>query len=440
MDVTARYLSKIKHGTFRRISLLGAVLFLTIWPISGCASHLHNADDQLLAEHAQTQFEVLKKEQTQVFGAMSENLTSMSRAEVVLYEELANHEAAIQARRVTKMTWEEFRSQLSVLAAELEGKVAGMERHIRTALDQTRLKTTNEVSASRTAEEALTKAKMVLTDWNKRVAVLETLIEITPSLEQALAEVKDVDAFKEKATAMAHKVGKEMKEAEVTYITADGDEDKTNLKDELSTLLDVNGNLVLGKDSGHILAGLRTAFNPDTPGLVVTMAALAKDLADAQRQRTLTELSSLEKRWDVAKRARQLVERANDLSKEGMNLVPAEPFPDTSKTGETIQKLAKKDPKEMLVNAYLALQHYVTIAGQITARVEDGLREDASIQHLQSIETSQINALQRQALVARGIEGLVIYHRGGVKPEEIAEVAYRAVQLGFLGWIGIGVN
>jgi hypothetical protein len=56
--------------------------------------------------------------------------------------------------------------------------------------------------------------------------------------------------------------------------------------------------------------------------------------------------------------------------------------------------------------------------------------------HRHSIRLSAVNAQQRVELVHQLGEGLEIYHRGGIKPEAVAELILMAAQVGALGFIG----
>lgn len=56
--------------------------------------------------------------------------------------------------------------------------------------------------------------------------------------------------------------------------------------------------------------------------------------------------------------------------------------------------------------------------------------------HRHSIRLSALNAQQRVDLVHQLTEGLEIYHRGGIKPEKVAELIMMAAQVGALGFIG----
>jgi hypothetical protein len=56
--------------------------------------------------------------------------------------------------------------------------------------------------------------------------------------------------------------------------------------------------------------------------------------------------------------------------------------------------------------------------------------------HRHSIRLSALSAQQRVDLVHQLSEGLEIYHRGGIKPETVAELLLMASQVGALGFIG----
>ena len=63
-------------------------------------------------------------------------------------------------------------------------------------------------------------------------------------------------------------------------------------------------------------------------------------------------------------------------------------------------------------------------------------RED----HRYSIRLSKINAQQRADIVNQLTQGLDIYYKGGIKPEDVAEIALLASQVGSLTFIGTQVH
>ncbi len=71
---------------------------------------------------------------------------------------------------------------------------------------------------------------------------------------------------------------------------------------------------------------------------------------------------------------------------------------------------------------------------------EDAELELAQERHRYSIKISKINAQQRADLVHQLAQGLSIYYKGGIKPEEVANIALLASQVGALTFIGSQVD
>ncbi len=425
------------------------VSIVSLFTAGGCASHIYNAEDASLAGKAKEQIVALSKSHQTVFSTMSENLQTMSQMEQSLYSELEKKDAEIYARQVLKMGWDKLQAAFGDvgLASEMSAKIEQEIEIINKELLQAQGKKGRVTASLKDANDELESAKKILSGWNRRVAVLEKLIEVTPSIEQALSEVEDEAGFRKKAEDIVKKVRGSLKDVKVSYSDADGTKQEVDLEDEITKLLDTNDVLRRGDlDSGKIISGINAVVNPKAPGLMVTVALLAKDLADGERKRLLAQIDSLEKRLEVMKRAGKLVDLAKDISLEANSLIP-EDIPDGEIVIETLKRLAgepkpadpedpDKDIGDPLAGAILATQHYVTIAAPITSQVDEAIRKDAYLQHLQSIELGKINSNLHEALVIRGIEGLVTYHEGGVRPGDIADIAYRVSQLSLLGWIG----
>lgn len=447
----------------KMIKLKLPIILLSISILSlGCASHLHNPGDQKLALKAQEQLNQLIQEQNTVFDAMLTNLAQMSEFELQIYEEMRKKETEIRARNVLRMKW----GQLNAALAAREGQETGEEpgessgngatvsllSELSDTVDRIRSNIYGELKISRDAmaqekeklelaRKELERAKSVLTNWNRRVAVLEKLIAVTPNIEIAISQVHDSDEFKSKAEDIAKAVKTEIGKASVTFETADGEKKTVDLEGELTKMFDVDLLLNNGDpDTSKILRGVRAFINPEAPGLVLTIAALAKDLAENERTRTMSHIRSLEKRLDVANRSAHLLKIADEMAEEARNFIQNSKFFDHEKGVMEDLKDFAKDKKKPLSDAMFAIQAYVNIAGPIAGRIANADREVAYLTHHDSIEISRINTASHEILAARGIEGLVAYHSGGVKPEEIAEITYRAAQLVILGIIASGVN
>lgn len=73
------------------------------------------------------------------------------------------------------------------------------------------------------------------------------------------------------------------------------------------------------------------------------------------------------------------------------------------------------------------LSRYVSLVGYHKYLLLADVVEGGADENLFSIRKSAINMREREMLVAHGLDGLVAYHSGGIKPEEIANF-FRAVQ------------
>ena len=420
------------------------VSIVTLFTAGGCASHIYNAKDASLAGKAKEQVAALANSQKAVFGTMLENLQTVSQVGQSLFSELEEKGAETSARQVMKMDWDKLQAEFGDkgLASKLSDKIETNIKNIQEELLKAQGKKGKVTASLKDADDELGSAKKILSGWNRRVAVLEKLIEVTPSIEQALSEVEDEAEFREKAEDVVKKVRGSLKDVKVSYTDADGTKQEVDLEDEITKLLDTDDVLMRGDlDSGKIISGINAVVNPKAPGLMVTVALLAKDLADGERKRLLVQIDSLKKRLEVMERAGKLVGLAKDLSLEANSSIP-EGIPDGEKVIDTLKRLADTpkpvDPDlgDPLAGALLVTQHYVNIAAPITSQVDEAIRKDAYLQHLQSIELGKINSNLHEALVIRGIEGLVTYHEGGVRPGDIADIAYGFTQLSLLGWIG----
>lgn len=411
----------------------------------GCASHIHNPADKALAEQAQQQLQVVIKAEQEQLAAMTTNHQKIYAQETEAQRELTERAVAAVSRQVLRITWKKFREDLGTfdapgtLVKSIADAREALLKTINADLADARVRDDVAKDEQQKAATAFADAQAALTRWNRRIATLEKLIEVTPSAT-ALGEVKDFEGFKTTAKSLVERAGDEP----VTYVDAMGTVRTTKLKEELGDLLDEARALRNGdSESGSILAGLKDIVTPQAPGLVVTVAALAKDLAEAERTRTLARISSLQRRLAVVASLAETLALARELARAGGGVTSVPALPDAEVVGATLSKLARAAPAggappQPLRDALEATQAYVAIAGPLAARVRDANREDAYLRHVQSLEDSAVAIAQHQALLSRGLEGLAVYHAGGMKPEQVADLLHKAVQLILLGVIAGG--
>jgi hypothetical protein len=413
---------------------------------TGCA-HLHDDARQAIADKAKDQAAALVKAEQQAFDVMAANLSIMSTNEENTFKRLDADVIAAQTRILGRMKWRELRDRAAPgasggakLTEDLETRVNSLVSDITTELVSAEAAKGKDKQSLDAANAELELAMAKATKWNKQIAVLEKIIELTPSAVSATTNthIKSLDDFSARVTEIT-KLGKD---AKVIYSDADGNSVTNDFVAAAATLAD-HGQALDKADSevGKLLASIKNVFTPEAPGLVLTAAGLAKDLAEAQQRRLMAQIDMLRQRMDIAKRAQAAAAQAREFAEQMSSVNDTNVFPDDKKIADTLLELSKDEKNlQNLAKGLRAAQYYVAITATLMLQAEAAEREVYRLKHLDSIQQSKIAAMEHEALVTRGVEALAIYHEGGVKPEEIANLAFRAAQLGFLGWIGAGVH
>lgn len=448
--------------------------------IAGCASHLHNAADYEQAQLAQQQMTELIQSHEAAFATMTTNLETLRESEAELFDEAARRHVEIQARVALRGTWNDLGSVQSA-ASEMKSEMDALAQEVAAEMGAANAEGLSTEEALNAAKSQLEAAQARITGWNRRVAAMEALIAVSPGLT-SLSEAKNFDEFSGQVKSFAQTLGT----TTVSYEDADGKTQKSNLKDELESIFDVNAVLQGGdKELGRVISTLRVAFVGDAPGLALTIAALALDLAQAERASAVATLKAITLRRELVQRADLLVceggelaeeadtmigavGRANDNVYESM-LAMAEGQPEAAQAAKAAKAKAaeaKKAADEAAADgaadadakaaaadaaadaadaaeteamraaqAALAVKNFTIVTGAIRTAVDQIVREYYVLKHRQSIDESRFVAAMHESLVRRGVEGLVVYHAGGVKPEEIADLVYKAAQLAILGII-----
>ena len=222
-------------------NLLQVLLFALAVAVAGCPSHMHNPPDQALAEKAREQVGALSGSLKGTFASMKANLKAMSALESELYETNATSEARTRARSVTRMNWSELREQLGSagLVGDLNERLTGIASETNKELIYLREKTAREKAQLETTQQELNAARRALTNWNRRLALLEKIIELTPSVETASSEVKESDDFRTTIEGVFRSVWDDLDAATFSYIDANGVEvTDVKLTTETTKLLD----------------------------------------------------------------------------------------------------------------------------------------------------------------------------------------------------------
>ncbi len=400
--------------------------------LAGCASHVHNPIDEERAVLAQQRFDDLASAQRDAFGAMRSNLNAFAAQESATFLEVSERRTAALMRIAMRATVEDFVASYDEAVQDLEADLTRASRPLAMTPSEATDAAVRAAAGVSEADAALAAAKDRVTAWNRRTAVLETFLAASPQLA-SIESPSDFDTFADQAKGLAAQFGA----LPVDFVDADGapvtDEngDPPVLKDLIGDVLDVDQTLMNGDgDLGGFMSGLRQLFDPDAPGLAVTTAALAKDLA-AARQRVATDrLDRLQRQQNLADAAQQIRSR--------LELIRTNPTP-LADAFEDLRVAAAldeaSDSEDDLFALAEALQSYTVIIGPFASEAEQLAFQRAALDHEASITESEQNAMMREALIQRGLDGLVAYHRGGVKPEEVAELAFEAAKISLLGVI-----
>lgn len=174
------------------------------------------------------------------------------------------------------------------------------------------------------------------------------------------------------------------------------------------------------------------------PALVATMLSFSSDLADIRREKARSRTDYLKARIDLlaaraapSRAGKQALETVSDLSRRGVVL------PDETVLA-TLERLRNKEGSEDDLRAVLR-----AVAVYAVSRALD--REEAprlsirrtELEREYALKQAALDAMEEEALISRGLQGLAIYHDGGITPEMIANFL-RGAQAAALAAISVG--
>lgn len=175
------------------------------------------------------------------------------------------------------------------------------------------------------------------------------------------------------------------------------------------------------------------------PALIATMLSFSSDLADIQREKARSRTDYLKGRIDLlaarmvpSRAGARALETVSDLSRRNI-LLPEETVL------STLDRLRKGDGSEEDARSVLRV-----VADYAISRVldrEEGGRlsiRRAELEREHSLKGAALDAMEEEALISRGLQGLAVYHEGGITPEMVANFL-RGAQAAALAAIGAGL-
>lgn len=433
-------------------------------PSIGCSiipSHIHNEGNANRATTAQDNWVEYSKKSESVYSTMLSNIEKFKTEEELVLSQLAARHVASVITMLPSMNVgykdEKNTESLKVetlyfLKAEIDTDIKEFGEKLAEAialyfLKKTQLKEEEKKAGMqlKSAEEKVKEAKSQVDAWNQTVALFqEAFISVAKSEKLST---------KEQGKSKWFDTIKDLADKEIAYTDADGKEKKERigkiLGDSLPSIMQPNK----PEDFNKLLDII-----PEAPGIALTIMALGLDLAQIEKQRVETQIARLDARKVLFEKALAEMEIAEKLMTE-------------IKTNDSIEKIAGNCPtKDENGNLFLAMSNLYSSAtakdinpelllvqlnsisaSLITARklaiAKDIISRQiplldvslSRLKHEDSVVYSRLNEASWLALVNRGLEGLVAYHKGGLNEEDTANII-RLAQTVALGVIGARVD
>ena len=402
--------------------------------IGGCTivSHIHDPSRLKVAEEASKELSTYQEKAPEMYAAMLQNLGRFKQEEDALMDELAANAdtdfiAGLPTRTGKKLAEDrkDLRKKIEDLRRKIHGGVkADIEKKEQVKASKEKMK--KEVN---NAKKEVRAAEKKLTEWNAQVAFFQELIANVPELAKELKD--DEPSFGD----VFGKFGK-VADAEVTFLDAKG-ETKTR---KISTFLDSNKE----KDLRNVLPLLSSGL--DAPGLALELATLGLQLARNEQKRVAAQLTYLRQLAALMQDTMLVTKLATALLDEAKE--PERVLPDDSSIVQFVAQKRVEAPQVWTVTIGSDIteekkklrkdtDNWQKVVDKVHKRLV-GLRchaaarsmvlrqrtfyeiERSRLKHQRSIARSKLADEAWQALAGSGLESLVVYERGGFKPEDLA--------------------
>lgn len=399
-------------------------LLSVITLLSGCV-HLHNEGDARQAAAAAQQFRQFQTNAGGVYGVM---LANHQRAELAVSARIAaaaDQDFQARAGGVTSKTWGRIRDELQKATEALQGAsntVAGEFTRFVGQISGTRAALTSDKEAAAALKAEREAAEKAALQWQARWVFFRGALEIF--------------AFSGGTNSMDRRFLDEARrdiEHRAVGNTTVGEILKAGIAD-LERL----------RVSGLMKAYTLDLFDPAAaPGLKVQLLGLGEDLARAGIERSKVRLDYLNSVSNVFSGWNQALELQANHLKLSQNplhtlLSSHAALADTRVLTTLEQFRAQPRPTDLEVCGQ-TLEWYTVALSLDPAAINEFARRPASLEHEYSIQISRINAIEREALLARGLQSLERYHSGGITPEQIANLLQAAEAAG-VGVIGARIR
>jgi hypothetical protein len=402
----------------------------------GCI-HLHNQAQADLAKETAGEFKKFQDSSGNFYVQMLGNLEKADQAMAARQAEVAREKEEAFCNRVSNLKWMEVEARISRALEEINAWKGSIDKAIADLLKERKEKESGVTSANRTMEDTyklLQQGVMEKNKWEAKQIFFRSTIKFMANValtKEGKVDIKGLELFK-----------KDVLDQEITIEEVQTNGNIIHKKPSLGKFLGEDIKILTGPEFKELLKkySINLADPLKAPGLTVTILSLGMDLAQAQFEKARLEVNYLKARIELLEIMKEIANSSPLKIKESLQIMKdRKEFARSEKVIKTLNRLRHGKDKEKPIQDALKI---LAVYG-VTQTMDKSLRRELETRpdmwkHKYSIQVSAINAKEHEALVSRGLQGLVIYHEGGLKQETIANLL-RAAQAVALSIIGAGL-
>lgn len=388
---------------------------------SGC-TYMHQPQKDALAKETVEEFKKFQEKSATLYPAMLENLQVTESRVSEVQDKLAQQRELSFANRVHTLTWEQIKKGLQRGKQGQEARKKQLLKEISNLLEkmgEAKVSLHDLKEGLNRAKDALGKAIQQENKWKAQAALFRGTIPLVfQAIKNDKLDVNQIEADKAKVLDQLVEVRDSPKPKTVGAIL--------DCKDLVPLLENYNLDI----------------FNPKkAPGLTVTILSLALELSQAEYDRARLKVDYL---GALIESLQAEIEGLNsgygEIALDLLDsLIAGRVASPKEKVLGTLNRLRRQPEKVSAFDVCArVLAYYAVMRTMEESAVLRLQSRPAILAHEYSIKLSAIDSREHEALIARGLEGLAIYHQGGIKPEMIANFL-RAAQAAALAVIGAGV-
>lgn len=404
----------------------------------GC-THLHNQKNEDLAREALQNFNDFKKISGGPYGAMLRNHVQMDAASAAFQAEVAKIKRETITAGLAGKTWSVIKSGLEESARQQTNRLESLAKELEQLAGE-KTDATNTVDRVKkslvAAQKKLNEANDEQQKWEARQTLFLSAIKMSAQLV-ASTNKPDLNALK--------KSGEDALNQDVIVERFDKDGKVTTVTNKVSEILKGDADLIKEGRFGDILTNYTYGlFDPKAaPGIRVTIFSLGMDLAQKQLERAKLEVANLQERIAIAREKQQLLTGNESIDPATALTILNDRFDKHSLTNPMVNTLEQLRPDtknaSALRDAFRVVATYAFLKSVSESPWTELSTRAAFLAHRHSIKLSAINAAEHEALISRGLQGLLIYHQGGLTEERIANFL-RTAQTAAMAYIGTQVD